>query len=154
MATVTVAQPLFSQPVGYGVTSPSRLGAPSPLLAENIDPETHDYVSLTSGVHPIDSQVIIALKVARNSGASVTEDGQRFTTVKKITNTVKTQIESLVREALGRLIAQQDIEYFGTTFETVDPGNQTINATVQWANLRAADDQVRSAPLTVKGTAT
>jgi hypothetical protein len=152
MATVTVNQPLFSQPVGYGVTAPARLGAPSPLLAENIDPKTHDYIDLTSGVHPVDAQVLIALKVVRGSGASVTEDGQRFATVRKITTTVKTEIESLVREALARLISQQDIEYLGTTFENVDPGNQTINATVQWKNLRALDDEVRSAPLTVKGT--
>lgn len=151
---VTVAQPLFQKPVGYGVTSPSRLGAPSPLLAENIDPVTHDFVDLTSGVHPIDAQVQIALKIVRNSGAAVTQDGQRFNTVRKITGTIKTEIESLVREALARLIVQQDIQYIGTTFKTADDGNQTVEATVQFKNLRALDDKVRTAPLTVKGIVT
>ena len=152
MATATVRQPSFSQPVGYGVTVPSRLGAPSPLLAENIDPVTHDFVNLSSGVDPVDAQVIIALKMVRGSGASVVEDGQRFSTIRKITDTVQTQIDSLVREALKRLITQQDIEYVGITFEDLDPGSQTINATVRWINLRALDESERRAPLTVKGT--
>ncbi len=143
----SVSLPSTSSPVGYGVTSPGQLAPPSPLLADNIDPQTHDYVSLFRSIDPIDAQVIIALKIVKGSGAAVEDDGSRFRDIRKITQSVKTEIKSEVRRALARLIANRDIKYKGVAFDVFDPSNRTIQARVQWVNLRAFDGAVKSASI-------
>lgn len=131
-------------PVGYAVIAPSQLAQPSNLLADNIDPTTNDFVSLFSSVDPIDAQVMIALKTVRGSGAAVQEDGSRFSDLKKITNSVQTEIKSMVRTALGRLITNRDILYKRLVFDEFDPRNQTLQIRIEYINLRAADGQLRS----------
>lgn len=140
-------------PVGFGVTPVGALGAPSPLLADNIDPTTHDYVSLTVGVDPIDAQVINALKISRASGAAVLTVGNQFAQVRKMTRSVNRELESLVRIALKRLIDNEDITYVGTEFDTIDFGTATVEMTVQWINRRSFSGVVTSItfPYTIGG---
>lgn len=141
---IRVNLPSTMSPVGYAVIAPSQLAQPSNLLADNIDPTTNDFVSLFSSVDPIDAQVMIALKTVRGSGAAVQEDGSRFSDLKKITNSVQTEIKSMVRTALGRLITNRDILYKRLVFDEFDPRNQTLQIRIEYINLRAADGQLRS----------
>lgn len=135
--------------VGYSAIAPARLGEPSTLLADNIDPETHDFTDLFATIDPIDAQVILALKLVRASGPSVMEDGSRLREVRKMTDSAQNEIRGLVKEALGRLIANRDIRYEGVEFDVWDPGSQTTNAVVSWVNLRARDKLVRTATLSI-----
>lgn len=150
--TVTIPK-AGTAPLGFFVASPGALGPPSPLLADNIDPFTHDYASLTTGVDPIDGQVVLALTVLRDSGAAVIDVGLRITETKILPDIVLT-ISSAVREALSTLVSAQDIQLtdvdFGEDAEGVDPDNQVVNFVVKWINLRALDRNVRqtSIPLT------
>lgn len=138
---------------GYNYTAPSRLGDPSVLLCDNIDPKSHDFVSLTTTIDPIDAQVINALKIKRGSGASVFNDGNRFHEIKKISDSVQSEIKGLAREALTRLIDQRDIQYRGVIFQQIDSASQTINVTIQWVNLRARDRAIRYHTIALSGVA-
>jgi len=131
-------------PVGYGVAAPSALNKPSVLLCDNIDPQTHDYVSLFTTIDPIDAQVIIAMKIVRNSGPAVVNDGNRMRDIRKITTGIESEIESRVKIALSRLISNGDIKYKGIIFETIDRGNQTVQAKVQYVNLRSFSASLRT----------
>lgn len=142
-----------ASPLSFFVASPGALGPPSPLLADDIDPTTHDFVSLTVGLDPVDSQVLTALVTLRGSGASVFDMGLRIDD-SKILPSIRINIASAVTQALSTLVANRDIQFIGVDFgendEGIDPTNQTVNFAVQWVNLRALDKAVRQAniPLT------
>lgn len=142
-----------ASPLSFFVASPGALGPPSSLLADNIDPTTHDFTSLTIGIDPIDSQVLTALVTLRNSGAAVIDVGLRIDETKMV-GEIAVIINSVVKQALSTLVARRDIQFrgvdFGTLNEGIDPGNQTVNFAVRWVNLRALDKVVRQAniPLT------
>jgi hypothetical protein len=77
------------------------------------------------------------------------EDGNRFQDVKKMDDSAQSEITSLAREALFRLIRNRDIEFRGVIFDNWLPGQQTSNMRVQWVNLRARDKVVREATLSI-----
>ena len=149
--TVTVPK-VGTAPLGFFVASPGALAPPSPFLADNIDPRTHDFVSLTTGIDPIDAQVLGALTVLRDSGASVIDSGLRITDTKILAD-IELTLSSSVSEALSTLTSSRDIQLVAVDFEDgggVDEENQTVNYAVKWVNLRALDRAVRQAsiPLT------
>ena len=138
---------------GYEYTAPARLADPSVLLCDNIDSKSHDFASLTTTIDPIDAQVIFAIKLKRASGASVFNDGSRLHEVRKMGDSAQSEIKGLVREALSRLIDQRDIQYRGVKFDLWDTANQTAHITIQWINLRARDNVIRSHPIEIPGAA-
>jgi hypothetical protein len=134
--------------LGYGVTAPSLLGPPSPLLADKIDPVTHDFEDLFEGRDPVDAQVLLALSIVRSSGPAVVNVGNRYHEIRKILPSIKNELESKTREALKLLIKKRDIRYLGLEFPVLDPGNQTVEILVKWVNLRAFDGgKVRKTPI-------
>lgn len=139
--------PFTGSEIGFFIRSPGALGPPSPLLADNIDPETNDFASLTVGMNVIDSQVVVAVTYLRGSGAAIMEDGIKFTS-RKMTDSMKREIKADVKIALGRLIRNGDILFrgvnFGTNDEGIDPGHQQTNILVSYVNLRALDERVRT----------
>ena len=138
-------------PIGYGVAPPTVQDPPSPLLADNLNVETGDFDDLFEGRDPIDDQVIIALKIRRDSGAAVHGIGNRFHTVRKMTESTRTTIDSLAREALSRLIANGDIAYLGVEFPYYDESTQGIVSAFNYKNLRALDGKVRKVPVPIGG---
>jgi hypothetical protein len=145
---LTTPIPSTQVPVGYGVTAPSLLGPPSSLLADKINPLTHDFESLSEGRDPIEAQVLIALSIVRNSGAAVIGVGNRLHEIRKILPSIQNDLDSKVREALKLLIKKRDIRYLGIDLSINDPGNQTVEAIVKWVNLRAFDHgQIRRTSL-------
>lgn len=141
------------QPVGYVILAPGQLAAPSPLLADNIDPNSHDLASLFNSIDPIDAQVILALKLERGSGPAIVHDGIKLSDIKKMDDSAQDQIKSRVRQALNRLITNGDILLKGVVFDddtnarTWDPGSQFGQYRVRFVNLRAHDNRVREAPV-------
>lgn len=124
-------------PIGFGVSQPRDLAPSSPLLADYIDPTTNDYVSLFDSLDPIDAAVINALKIVRTSGAAVTQVGNRFRLLRKITNSIEREIQNLVQEALQTLIRNGDIAYQGTDILRKDLGGGQIDIRITWRNLRS-----------------
>lgn len=138
---------------------PSRLGPPSPLLADNIDPVTRDFRSLFTGADPVDDSVQVAVTTTRGSGASVLETGIRFTR-SKMTEDAQRAVEGDVRLALARQVRARDIQIVGISFGgpdslgnpsgLFDEANQTAQVNVRYRNLRALDPRVRSLQLPAK----
>ena len=143
---MTASLPSTNTPIGYGVAPPSLLGPPSPLLADKIDPKTHDYESLFEGRDPVEAAVLLAFSIVRNSGAAVVNVGHRFHTIRKILPSIESEIDSKARECLRLLIKNRHIQYRGVEI-LVDNGNQTVEAMVKWVNLRAMDMRVLRTPV-------
>lgn len=143
---MTIVVPFTGSEIGFFIQSPGALGSPSPLLADNIDPETNDFASLFTGMNVIDSQVIVAVTYVRGTGAAITEDGIKFTS-RKIDASTKREVTADVKTALGRLIRNGDVKFNGVDFgeddEGIDPSNQTVNILIKYVNLRALDNKIR-----------
>lgn len=146
---MTVHLPGTLTPVGFGVAPPTALSPPSPLLADQLDVDTRDFLDLSEGRDPIDDQVIIALRIRRNSGAAVMGIGNRFHLVRKMTSSAKTTIDSYAREALSRLIENGDILFLGTEFPYYDEGTQGAVSVFSYKNLRALDGDIRRVPVPI-----
>jgi len=118
-------------------------GAPPGILAAAIDPVTHEYQSISRGMDPIDSQVIVALTRVKGSGAAVTNDGQTFRDVKYTDETAQALIDSLTRTALKRLTDRGDIAIVKIA-TSADPATDYGWTFVQYRNLRTKGPQART----------
>jgi hypothetical protein len=134
--TVTVALPSTVGPIGLSVSVTLPVITFSPITADYIDPATGDYASMTSGLNPVDAQVVLAMSTIRGSGAAVMESGCNLSNVKKIRETVQREIMSEVRVALKLLIDNGDIR-LGTFVFDVQPSNQYVGAVINYQNLRS-----------------
>lgn len=135
-------------PIGAVAIPGVPLPPPPPLLADDIDPVTGDFRSIEVGVDPIDAQVQLAVSTVRASGVSVLEDGLEIT-ADKMDESVLRVLESDVRIALGRLIANGDIRLDSVEFVQVDEGNATVQLHANYTNLRAADRGRRTVPVSL-----
>jgi hypothetical protein len=133
---VLVALPSTVTPLGGAVTATLPIETYSPICADLIDPATGDFASMTSGLDPVDAQVVIALNTVRGSGACVVEDGNDLASIRKIRDTVRREIESEVRVAFKRLLDAGDIRLESFAFE-VRKGDQYVGVTIEYTNLRA-----------------
>ena len=139
--------PPTTSPLGFFTPSPGALTPPSPLLADLIDPNTHEYISLFTGDDPIDAQVLIALKTVLGSGAAVTSIGSKLSSIRKITESTPGDVEAEVRNALAALIQQGDIRLVSVSVEAHAAGQ--IEAVVKYVNMRARDRSIREKRYTV-----
>jgi hypothetical protein len=147
--TVTITIPSTSTPIGSAVATPSALATPTILLAPNIDPTTNDFVSVFTGMDPVDAAVINAIKIVRNSGPAVTDVGNRLSDVRKITKSTVNELKAEIRSALDLLIRKRDINYLGAIVDYNEPGQQFIQIRPRWINLRAFTGTVQSANIVV-----
>ena len=141
----SIILPSTMAPCGLSVTIPSRLGPPSPCLADQIDPNTHDVLDVLVGMDPIDSQVMTALTVQRGSGAAVREDGIRLWDLKKMLPSLLVDVRGRVNEALQRLIDHGDIRLVSVSEDVYDEANQSAQYSISWINQRALDGSIRTA---------
>lgn len=158
----TVVPPTGS-PIAFFVPSPGVGDPVSPLLADDIDPETHEYRTILTGADPIDAQVLVALKTFRGSGSAVLNDGQTFRNVDKLFDNVADVIASDARLALSRLLRRGDIRLVSTS--AIEPGievsvfdsDQSAELIVRYRNMRSLDPTVRvvrlRAPEQINGAA-
>lgn len=142
--------------IGFFVESPGQLGDPSPLLADNIDPQTNDYRDLFVGVDPIDDQVLVTAMTRRGSGGSVLDVGVRITPTKILPST-QDQLTGDYRLAFARLIKARDISFARVSFGyddgagnpsgENDEANQAVQMNIEYRNLRALDNKIRRVTL-------
>lgn len=140
---------------GFFYLPPGQVGPPSPLLADNIDPKTHDFADLFTGVDPVDGAVQVAAMTTRGSGPCVLEIGVRLTKT-KLSDDFQNATEADYRQALLDLERRRDIEIKSVTFGadgqgnatgTVNPSDQSAQINISYRNLRAYDAKVRSLQL-------
>ena len=139
--------PPTTSPLGFFVPSPGHLALPGPLLADKIDPHTNEYLSIFTGDDVIDAQVLIAMKTARGSGAAVLECGSRLRSIRKLGDSVVSDIEAEVRNALALLVQQGDI-IIKSIVVTVLQASQQAEIELKYVNQRARDRSVRTQRVT------
>jgi hypothetical protein len=106
---------------------------PPAILADLVDPTTHELTSLFTGDDPVDAQVKIALSRVRGSGVSVTRIGQRFGDVRKLDEDAKTVIQ---REATFAMKPLVDSGVVRVEKSEVTIGPDWFEVRVVWTNLR------------------
>jgi hypothetical protein len=131
VAAAGVSAASFGAPTEF--VSPAK---PPAILADNIDPSTGEYLSILSGIHPVDSHVITALRTERGSGVSVMATGQRFRDVRKVDDAFARRIQDECEIALAHLIERRDIRLEKlSVVEDSDTGHLYF----EYYNLRAAN---------------
>jgi hypothetical protein len=93
-------------PAGYSPASAFELTRneatlpPVPILADQIDPQTGEYLSLEDSATIADGLVVTLLRTTRDSGAAVLGVGQRFRDIRNVNDDSGTLTESIARQAL------------------------------------------------------
>lgn len=132
-----VIPPAGLSPLGFFVEQTFRDPTDPPaILADAIDPETHDYLSIDRGQDPIDAQVILALKTVRGSGAAVTDTGNQFTSIGKLDDSAEAAFRREAEIALSLLVTNRDIRIDSIEVLVQD---DFAEVTVTYENLRTID---------------
>lgn len=138
MASITIIVPPSTlTSLGGALPTVGVQAEPPVILADYIDPDTRDFASMLSTLDQIDAQVIIAITTKRGSGAAVMDVGHKLHLIKKIRESIKTDITAEIKLALKRLVTNGDITMLPIDFTSVDPGSQQVNFVVKWKNLRS-----------------
>jgi hypothetical protein len=136
--------PAAGSPIGFFVPSPGVGDAVTPMLADDINEETHDYNTILTGFDAIDAQVLIALKTFRNSGAAVVEVGQRYRDNSKLTDDIEEIIRSDTRRALHLLITKGDIQLVDNGIQVkIYEDAQAAEVEVTYKNMRQLDPKAQ-----------
>ena len=114
------------------------------ILADKIDPDTGDFLSIVEGWGIVDGAVIHAMRVERGTGASVRETGNRFKTVRHVEEQNAELLESLAEEALRPLIDQGMARLDGFAAETEEGDGTQQNTELQYVDLVTAKPNKRS----------
>ena len=68
-------------------------GMPRPYLADAIDPQTGELLSILSGPHPVDAHIAYAFQVKLKKGVALGRKGHAFDTITKNTATTPRSLE-------------------------------------------------------------
>jgi hypothetical protein len=120
----------------YEIAAINERKAAPLILADMIDPVTGDFASLTRGRPLADAFAIEALRVQRESGASVMDVGNRFHEVRHIESNASETIDSMVREAFADGERAGVLEVVAVTVER-DEDSAQVNASVEYRDLLA-----------------
>ena len=121
---------------------------PPGILADAIDPQTGEYLSILKGFDPIDAQVLDAMKIKRGSGAAVRNDGQRFADIENVDDSTSALVDAEARRALSRLVENSDIK-IQRVDPVADPNDDYANVAVEYRNLRVRPRNLRLAQTAV-----
>lgn len=102
------------------------------ILADAVDPATHEFVSLLAGFDPTDADVFDALSTVRDSGAAVLGKGQRFRDAEVALPGMDRFFAEEVRFALGDLIRDGAVRL--DRVEVVSAGT-VVEVSVVYTNL-------------------
>jgi len=114
----------------------AQLPAPA-ILADEIDPETGDFASLTRSRAIADGMVLYLTKVERGSGAGVLNRGHRLREVRHVDEQAPELIESHVREALSPAVESGTIRFESIGYEVDDRDGTQTNGEVRFKDLLA-----------------
>jgi len=137
MATLSLTIPSTLTSLGGALPSVGTQAAPPVILADYIDPETRDFASMLYTLDQIDAQVIIAITTKRGSGAAVRDVGHKLHNLKKIKDSIKTDITAEIKTATKKLVTNGDITLKPIDFTSIDRGNQQVDFVVSWYNRRS-----------------
>lgn len=137
----------FSPASAFNIDRQFQSLPPVPILADLIDPKTGEYLSLEDSASIADGMVVTLMRTERDSGAAVLGFGQRFKSLRHVTNDSPTLAESLAREAL-KPATDAGAVGFGQLSASVNAGDGTqVDTEIEYLDLLAPTaDQSRSIP--------
>ena len=109
--------------------------SPPAILADLVDPTTHELRSLTRSDDVVEAQVKIALSRVRGSGVSVTRIGQRFGDVRKLADDASVILKREAAFAMKPLVDRGLVEVESSE---VTIGTDWFEVRVVWKNLRTS----------------
>ncbi len=110
--------------------------SPPVILGDDIDPATGELRSILSGIHPVDSAVIVAVRTVRVRAAAVQDVGHRLSDIKKVDESTAKAIEQELRRALQPLVDTRDIRLDKIEIEA-DPDTDSGASLLAYTNLQA-----------------
>ena len=111
---------------------------PPAILADDIDPVTHDFRSLEESAEIADGLAVFLLSVERGSGAAVRSFGQRFRRITHNDSGAPQELEAEIRRALKPGIDTGTLR-LEKVVAVADPEDPTqINLEVSYVDLLAA----------------
>lgn len=120
-------------------------GAPTALLADPIDFETGEYLSIERGYDPTDAAVMTALRTVRASGSAVEDVGQKFREHQLVDLGLPTFFREEVSFALRHLVDSGQIRLLSVAVVTLD---DTGEVQIHYINVARSQDRKIVAPLT------
>lgn len=118
-------------------THEDPLGPPV-ILADAIDPETGEFVSLERGLDPVDAAVAWTVSVERDSGAAIQGIGHGLRTITHVAPDLAVTAEALAREAVGHLTRENLIALRGIS---VEAGRDGAEVTISYLNVPRRDER-------------
>lgn len=119
----------------------------TPPVALLLDGRTLDFPLDTTGlyrsVHPVDQEVALALMAKFGTIAGAPDTGNKLRLIRKLGPRTKAEATNIVNEAIGALIAANDIKLLDLTIETRTPQGALLVA-VSYQNLRLKPSQPRT----------
>jgi hypothetical protein len=110
---------------------------PIAMLADPIDFETGELLSIERGFHPVDADVITSLRTERATGSAVQDVGQRFRDMTHIDEKSPAFIREETRIALQHLLDAREVELSITPVAEGDTGELQL----AYKNLARRDDE-------------
>lgn len=93
---------------------------PIAMLADPIDCETGELLSIERGFDPVDADVLFALRVERGSGSAVEDVGQQFRKATHVDPALPALLREETRLALQHLVDVGDVSFTGSTVTADD----------------------------------
>jgi hypothetical protein len=118
-------------------THEDPLGPPI-ILADAIDPQTQEYVSLERGLDPVDAAVAFTVSVERDSGSAIQGVGHAFREIRYVAPDLAVRAEAAGREALRHLVSAGVVEILGVD---VEAGRDGVETTIRYMNLPQRDER-------------
>lgn len=130
--------------LGTAAVAPGDIVA---ILADAIDPQTGEYLSIERGFDPTDAAMLTAFRTKRGTGSAVENVGQRFSDAKKIDQHLDTFMSEEVRIAAKDIVDAGDATI--TSVQTVVVDSTSVETYVTWENV--ARQKAQNARLPVGG---
>jgi len=147
-----VIPPAGVSPAGFflGATGTDP-GAPPGILADAIDPETGEYLSIVRSYDPTDAAVLTAIRTQAKSGSAVQNVGQKYHEATHVLPSLPDFLRQETEWALRHLTESGQI-----SLETVDvvEGDDWAEVQIEYINVARQKRQKAVLPLTeLLGTA-
>jgi hypothetical protein len=130
-----------------GTWTPPTVGAlplPPILLAERIDPETRELVSVNLGEDPIDAALQWQFTVRQGSGSAIGTNGHRMHTIKKATPQAPVQLADEARRVVQKFVQRGQLEK--VSIQSAIVGGSTATGAVQIAARNVLADRAAKLP--------
>ena len=108
---------------------------PLGVLADKLDPNTGELLSLIAGRDPVDAAIAYQFRLRRASGAAVLEDGQAFEAIRKNTDSAPAELRFEAERVMRPFVERGDAEIVGLIIEAGEDAGDMGAVFLEYRNL-------------------